>query len=266
MGRAAGRGGVRGRGRAAERPGALGHGEVPLGRLFPRSTDPARIVVYRRPVETRARTCARRARLVHDVVVEQVAQLLGGRAGRGGPRLRPGLRPAARRARSTGRAAHPRCPAPSTGRHDARHRDRVPPGQDRAVVTSGPRVRPRSTCRTASTGPEPGCGTTARPTGRPLTVGQVDHDLAPAVSRTSVAGSARRRAGQRAQLAAAPAGAVSSRVLGHRLTRPQVRDHPGGCGVSGRPPRRRRSPRGRRLPGDPGRTPAVTGTSIRAPR
>ena len=50
---------------------------VPLGRAFPRTrTDKARIVVYRRPVELRASPPERGA-LVHDVVVEQVADLLG---------------------------------------------------------------------------------------------------------------------------------------------------------------------------------------------
>lgn len=51
---------------------------VPLGRSVAAEGDlPARIVVYRRPVETRA--VGRRAReaLVHDVVVELVAELLG---------------------------------------------------------------------------------------------------------------------------------------------------------------------------------------------
>ena len=38
---------------------------------------PARITVYRRPVETRAASERSRAMLVHDVVVEQVATLLG---------------------------------------------------------------------------------------------------------------------------------------------------------------------------------------------
>ena len=38
---------------------------------------PARITVYRRPVETRAVNERARATLVHDVVVEQVAELLG---------------------------------------------------------------------------------------------------------------------------------------------------------------------------------------------
>ncbi|MDF2260400.1 metallopeptidase family protein [Streptantibioticus ferralitis] len=54
---------------------------VPLGRLIsagasgkgPRN----RIVVYRRPVEIRAKGRDERALLVHEVVVEQVAELLG---------------------------------------------------------------------------------------------------------------------------------------------------------------------------------------------
>jgi predicted Zn-dependent protease with MMP-like domain len=59
-------------------PAPWEHGEVPLGRLFPRSGGhPARIVVYRRPIETRAVDLRDAARLVHDVVVEQVAHLVG---------------------------------------------------------------------------------------------------------------------------------------------------------------------------------------------
>jgi predicted Zn-dependent protease with MMP-like domain len=59
-------------------PAPWEHGEVPLGRLFPRSGGhPARIVVYRRPVETRTSDLRDTARLVHDVVVEQVAHLIG---------------------------------------------------------------------------------------------------------------------------------------------------------------------------------------------
>lgn len=53
-------------------------GEVPLGRLFPAEGElPPRIVVYRRPVETRADDQQDVAALAHDVVVEQVAHLLG---------------------------------------------------------------------------------------------------------------------------------------------------------------------------------------------
>jgi predicted Zn-dependent protease with MMP-like domain len=51
---------------------------VPLGRIFGSDgRHPPRIVVYRRPVEARAAAGRERADLVHDVVVEQVAHLLG---------------------------------------------------------------------------------------------------------------------------------------------------------------------------------------------
>ncbi|WP_434098181.1 metallopeptidase family protein [Streptomyces sparsogenes] len=51
---------------------------VPLGRfLAARGDTPDRIVIYRRPVEIRAKTRDERALLVHEVVVEQVAELLG---------------------------------------------------------------------------------------------------------------------------------------------------------------------------------------------
>lgn len=51
---------------------------VPLGRLMgARKGAPNRIVVYRRPVEIRAKSRDERALLVHEVVVEQVAELLG---------------------------------------------------------------------------------------------------------------------------------------------------------------------------------------------
>jgi predicted Zn-dependent protease with MMP-like domain len=58
-------------------------GAVPLGRLLAPSIDergqaaPARIVVYRRPLEARAVDRLDLADLVHDVVVDQVARLLG---------------------------------------------------------------------------------------------------------------------------------------------------------------------------------------------
>lgn len=52
-------------------------GGVPLGRCFPAEAgQPARVVVYRRPVELRADDPDDLADLVHDVVVEQVAHLL----------------------------------------------------------------------------------------------------------------------------------------------------------------------------------------------
>jgi len=52
--------------------------DVPLGRLFAaQGKMPARIVVYRRPVETRTTDSRELAALINDVVVEQVASLLG---------------------------------------------------------------------------------------------------------------------------------------------------------------------------------------------
>ena len=51
---------------------------VPLGRLFPAQGKlPPRIVVYRRPVESRAHDTRELTAIVQDVVVEQVAALLG---------------------------------------------------------------------------------------------------------------------------------------------------------------------------------------------
>jgi len=59
----------------------LEDGEVPLARLLPgrpgRADTPARIVLYRRPLEFRALDRDDLADLVHDVIVEQVANLLG---------------------------------------------------------------------------------------------------------------------------------------------------------------------------------------------
>jgi predicted Zn-dependent protease with MMP-like domain len=61
-------------------PAPWEHGGVPLGRYFPADAGmPARIVVYRRPVETRAIDEADLSDLVRDVVVEQVAHMLGRR-------------------------------------------------------------------------------------------------------------------------------------------------------------------------------------------
>ncbi len=51
---------------------------VPLGSSAPATRErSARVVVYRRPVELRAKSRDERALLVHEVVVEQVADLLG---------------------------------------------------------------------------------------------------------------------------------------------------------------------------------------------
>jgi predicted Zn-dependent protease with MMP-like domain len=59
----------------------LEDGEVPLARLLPggpgRPSTPARIVLYRRPLEFRAIDNDDLADLVHDVIIEQVANLLG---------------------------------------------------------------------------------------------------------------------------------------------------------------------------------------------
>jgi predicted Zn-dependent protease with MMP-like domain len=59
----------------------LEDGEVPLARLLPgrpgRTNTPPRIVLYRRPLEFRAVDREDLADLVHDVIVEQVANLLG---------------------------------------------------------------------------------------------------------------------------------------------------------------------------------------------
>lgn len=51
---------------------------VPLGSLVPASADlPARVVLFRRPIEMRARTEAERALVVREQLVEHVAALLG---------------------------------------------------------------------------------------------------------------------------------------------------------------------------------------------
>jgi hypothetical protein len=53
-------------------------GSVPLGRLIPASAEAkSRIVVYRRPVEIRFKSRDDRAALVHEILIEQVADLLG---------------------------------------------------------------------------------------------------------------------------------------------------------------------------------------------
>jgi predicted Zn-dependent protease with MMP-like domain len=63
--------------------GVLHDGAVPLSRLVPAGVDRtglptrARIVLYRRPLEARAKDPSELAELVHDVLVEQVAGYLG---------------------------------------------------------------------------------------------------------------------------------------------------------------------------------------------
>lgn len=52
--------------------------EVPLGAVSPSvQGEPARVIIYRRPIELRAMGASELSALVHDVVVEQVAELLG---------------------------------------------------------------------------------------------------------------------------------------------------------------------------------------------
>jgi len=51
---------------------------VPLARLYPAGVDhPARIVLYRRPLELRAIDVEDLEDLVHDIVVDEVARFLG---------------------------------------------------------------------------------------------------------------------------------------------------------------------------------------------
>lgn len=57
---------------------AMTGGTVPLGGTVPARDDtPARVVIYRRPVEIRTKGREEQAALVHEVVVEQVAEVLG---------------------------------------------------------------------------------------------------------------------------------------------------------------------------------------------
>jgi predicted Zn-dependent protease with MMP-like domain len=64
---------------------------VPLGRVFPaHGRQPARIVIYRRPVEARAQDQRELSAIVGDVVVEQVAALFGMQPGDLDPRYGDG--------------------------------------------------------------------------------------------------------------------------------------------------------------------------------
>ncbi|MEV0916154.1 metallopeptidase family protein [Streptomyces sp. NPDC049967] len=57
---------------------STGEETVPLGNaLSAEKGRPAQIVIYRRPVEIRTKNRDERSLLVHEVVVEQVAELLG---------------------------------------------------------------------------------------------------------------------------------------------------------------------------------------------
>lgn len=68
---------------AEQTDGILHDGEIPLSRLVPAGVDRAgmptraRIVLYRRPLEARAKDPVELADLVHDVLVEQIAAYLG---------------------------------------------------------------------------------------------------------------------------------------------------------------------------------------------
>ncbi len=59
-------------------PDEWGDEPVPFGSTVPaRAGQPARIVVFRRPVELRAATRAERTALVNEVLIEHIAELLG---------------------------------------------------------------------------------------------------------------------------------------------------------------------------------------------
>jgi predicted Zn-dependent protease with MMP-like domain len=72
-----------GSGRAQLDDDVISDRDVPLARLVPAGVDRrgtqtrARIVVYRRPLEARAKDSADLADLVHEVLLEQVAHFLG---------------------------------------------------------------------------------------------------------------------------------------------------------------------------------------------
>lgn len=59
-------------------PGRLGGEPIPFGRAQPAAGGaPAAVILYRRPLEARARDRETLGALIHDAVVEQVADLLG---------------------------------------------------------------------------------------------------------------------------------------------------------------------------------------------
>ena len=74
---------VRGTNPDLQAEGVLHDGAIPLSRLVPAGVDRsgmptrARIVLYRRPLEARAKDPGELADLVHDVLVEQIAGYLG---------------------------------------------------------------------------------------------------------------------------------------------------------------------------------------------
>ncbi|MEU0516890.1 metallopeptidase family protein [Streptosporangium sp. NPDC006007] len=59
-------------------PGLLSGGPIPFGRAEPAAGKrPAVVIIYRRPLEARARDRDQLGAMVHDAVVEQIAGLLG---------------------------------------------------------------------------------------------------------------------------------------------------------------------------------------------
>lgn len=69
--------------RPGRKEGLLYDGSVPLARLVPVGVDRsgvptrARIVLYRKPLETRAKNAEELTELLHDVLIEQIAAYLG---------------------------------------------------------------------------------------------------------------------------------------------------------------------------------------------
>lgn len=75
---------------APQLPDDWHHGTVPLSSLVRGARGaPTRLVLFRRPIEHRAESRAELEALVHTVVVEQVAELLGIDAELVDPRYRP---------------------------------------------------------------------------------------------------------------------------------------------------------------------------------
>ncbi|GAA4222115.1 metallopeptidase family protein [Streptosporangium album] len=65
-------------GELSDGPGLLTGEPIPFGRSEPAAGKrPAVVIIYRRPLEARARDRDQLGAMVHDAVVEQVAELLG---------------------------------------------------------------------------------------------------------------------------------------------------------------------------------------------
>lgn len=62
----------------ADSGGRPGRSAIVLGRFFPGDREaPARIVIYRRPIEARVHDREERAELIYQVIVDNVAAALG---------------------------------------------------------------------------------------------------------------------------------------------------------------------------------------------